>query len=108
MSELKMSEASLKTIRINVKDLSFKRDQNITDLVRFLAEALPQIEVTRNGNMLDVVSPVTLSKRAIRLRIKKFLHKKKLAEEFRPISFKNADESGYIIKEKKKVQFTYY
>jgi hypothetical protein len=108
MSELKMSDASIKTIRINVKDLSFKRDQNIADLVRFLAEALPQTEITRNGNILDVVSPVTLSKRAIRLRIKKFLHKRKLSEEFRPISFKNADENGYIIKEKKKIQFSYY
>lgn len=107
-SELTMSEANTKTIQINVKELSFKSDQNIVDLIRFLAESLPQIEISRNGNIVDIVSPVSLSKRAIRLRIKKFLYKKKLSDEFRPISFKNLDETGYIIKEKKKLEFSYY
>ena len=39
-----MSEGDSKTITIFVKDLSFKSDQHVVDLIRFLAEALPQIK----------------------------------------------------------------
>ncbi|MHA2473987.1 MAG: hypothetical protein ACXAES_12215 [Promethearchaeota archaeon] len=42
-----MSDTKNKSIVINVKDLSFKSDQHVVDLVRFLAEAIPQIDLTR-------------------------------------------------------------
>ncbi|MFX1302511.1 MAG: hypothetical protein ACFFC1_22495 [Promethearchaeota archaeon] len=102
-----MSEAN-KSFTINVKDLSFKNDQHVLDLVRFLAEALPQINLNRNGNDIDVEMPNKLSKRALRLRIKKFLYKNGLHNDFRPISFKTTETEGYIVKEKKIVELSYY
>ena len=103
-----MSEEDTKNIHINVKELSYKGEQNVTDLMRYLTEALPQIEVSRSGNEIEVVSPNKLSKRAVRLRIRKFLHKKNLYNEFRPISFKDAEKDGYIVKEKKSLELAYY
>lgn len=102
-----MSEDN-KSFTINVKDLSFKSDQHVVDLVRFLAEALPQIDVNRDGNEINVEMPVKLSKRVLRLRIKKFLHKKGLNKDFRPISFKSTDKEGYTVKEKKIIELSYY
>ncbi len=102
-----MSEAN-KSFIINVKDLSFKSEQHVIDLIRFLSEALPQIILNRNGNDIDVEMPNKLSKRALRLRIKKFLHKKGLSNEFRPISYKTTESEGYIVKEKKIVELSYY
>ncbi|MFX1410274.1 MAG: hypothetical protein ACFFA6_07970 [Promethearchaeota archaeon] len=97
-----------KQITVNVKELSFKSDQHVVDLIRFLSESLPQIVVTRNGNELEIEMPINLSKRAIRLRIKKFLYKKGLKEEFRPISLKSMDKEGYFVKERKIIQLSYY
>ena len=52
--------------------------------------------------------PEKLSKRAIKLRIKKFLYKQGLDNDFRPISLKTADKDGYIIKEKRILELSYY
>jgi hypothetical protein len=103
-----MNDVESKEITIFVKDLSFKSDQHVVDLIRYLAEALPQINLDRDGNEINVLLPVNLSKRALRLRIKKFLHKKGLYKDFRPISYKSADKEGYSIKEKKIIDLSYY
>ena len=103
-----MSEEKSKMITINVRDLSFKDDKKVEDLIRYLAETLPQINLNRDGNKIEVEMPIKLSKRAIRLRIKKYLYKKGLHEDFRPISLKSADTDGYTVKEKKIIQLSYY
>ena len=103
-----MSEDESKTITVFVKDLSFKSDQHVVDLIRFLAEALPQITLDRDGNELKVSLPLGLSRRALKLRIKKFLYKKGLNKDFRPISYKSSDKEGYSIKEKKLIDLSYY
>ena len=103
-----MSEDESKTITVFVKDLSFKSDQHVVDLIRFLAEALPQINLDRDGNELKVSIPLNLSRRALKLRIKKFLYKKGLNKDFRPISYKSNDKEGYSIKEKKLIDLSYY
>ncbi len=99
-----MSMMEKKLIKVNLKDLIYKGEQHIEDLTRYLTEALPQIELSRNGNVLELKTPNSMSKRAIKLRLKKFLHKNKLKEELRPIS----SQEGYTIKEKKRLDFTYY
>ena len=103
-----MSQDESKEFTIVVKDLSFKSDQHVEDLVRFLAELLPQIEITRDGNEIEVSMPEKLSKRALKLRIKKFLYKKGLSKDFRPISLKTDEKEGYTIKEKKIIDLSYY
>ncbi|MFX1312351.1 MAG: hypothetical protein ACFFHD_07035 [Promethearchaeota archaeon] len=103
-----MSEAKSKVMTINVKDLSFRNEQHVIDLIRFLSELLPQINLERDGNDINVEMPIALSKRALKLRIKKFLYKKGINKDFRPISLKSIDSEGYIIKEKKTVELSYY
>lgn len=93
-----------KTIYINVKDLSFKSEEHIENLTRFLAEQIPQLGINHEGNEIEVIMPADLSKRAIKLRIKKFLYKNNLKEDYRPIALRN----GFAIKERKKFEFTYY
>lgn len=101
-----MSE--VKSFTINVKDLSFKNEQHVLDLIRYLSEALPQITIDRNGNDINVEMPNKLSKRTLKLRIKKFLHKKGLYNDYRPISYKTNETEGYIVKEKKLIELSYY
>ncbi|MEJ2278045.1 MAG: hypothetical protein P8Y70_09915 [Candidatus Lokiarchaeota archaeon] len=78
------------------------------DLIQFLSENLPKVDLIRNGNEIGIEMPEDLSKRAIRLRIRKFLHKKDLKSNFRPVNITNSDKNGYIIKEKRKIELPYY
>ena len=104
-----MSKGDTKNIILDVKDLiSFGKEQHVADLTRFLSEMLPQIEITKNGNELEVTMPKQLSKRAIRLRIRKFLHQNGLYNEFRPISITASEKNGYMIKQKKSIEISYY
>lgn len=103
-----MSENDTKKLTIVVKELSIEKDQHVDDLLRFLEEHLPQIELSRSGNEVEVVMPSDMSRRVIKLRIKKFLHRKNLTEKFRAISHKKSDNQGYMIKEKRTLELTYY
>jgi len=103
-----MIRENVKTYIVNIRDLSFKSEQIVVDLTRYLAEQLPQIEIIRNGIELEVHMPEKMSKRVIRHRIRKFLYKKALNEEFRPISLNDGNKDGYFVKEKKQIQLTYY
>ena len=103
-----MSEDNTKELTIDVKDLSIEKEQLVDDLSRFLEEQLPQIEISRSGNSIELNVPSNMSNRVIKLRIKKFLHRKNLTEKYRPISYNTSDIKGYRIKEKRTLELTYY
>lgn len=105
---MSLIDVDTKDLFINVKGLSFKSDQLVIDLIRYLAEALPQLQITRNAMELEVIAPFKLSKRIIRLRLKKYLHKKGISGEFRPIAMNELNKEGYVIKEKKILELSYY
>jgi len=103
-----MSENDTKELTIDVKDLSMEKEQYIEDLLRYLEEQLQQIEISRSGSSIELTVPSTMSNRVIKLRIKKFLHRKNLTEKYRPISYNTSDIKGYRIKEKRTLELTYY
>jgi hypothetical protein len=103
-----LSEDNTKELIIDVKDLSIEKEQYIEDLLRFLEEQLPQIELSRSGNSIELIIPNKMSSRVIKLRIKKYLHRKNLTEKFRPISYTTSDIKGYRIKEKRSLKLSYY
>jgi len=103
-----MSENDTKELTIDVKDLSMEKEQYIEDLLRYLEEQLQQIEISRSGNRIELTVPSTMSNRVIKLRIKKYLHRQNLTDKYRPISYNSSDIKGYIIKEKRSLELTYY
>jgi len=104
-----MSKVDTKKIILDVKNLvSFGKEKYATDLMRFLSEMLPQIEIVKNANEFEITMPQKLSKRVIRLRVRKFLHQNGLYNEFRPISINQSDRNGYMIKQKKTIEISYY
>ncbi|MBY9014622.1 MAG: hypothetical protein KGD68_02925 [Candidatus Lokiarchaeota archaeon] len=103
-----MSEDNTKELTIDVKDLSLEKEQYIEDLLRFLEEQLPQIEISRSGNNIELIVPSKISNKVIKLRIKKFLHRKNLTEKYRPISYNTSDIKGFRIKEKRSLELSYY
>jgi hypothetical protein len=104
-----MSNSETKGLAIDVKDLSLDKEQYVEDLLRFLSEQLPSIELSRNANKIDVQMPSSMSRKVLKLRLKKFLHQKALKDKYRPIAFRTPDDDqGFMIKEKKTIELTYY
>jgi len=60
-----LSEDNTKELTIDVKDLSIEKEQYIEDLLRYLEEQLPQIEISRSGNSIELTVPSKMSNRVI-------------------------------------------
>jgi len=99
-------------IIVEANELNYKKgfsgNELIEGLARFLAEALPKLKITLNGTNVEIEKPQSLSKRAIKLRIKKYLYKKGIDNDYRAIAIVSQDKEGYIVKEKKTLELTYY
>ncbi|MBD3185641.1 hypothetical protein GF325_02335 [Candidatus Bathyarchaeota archaeon] len=76
-------------LTINADQLSFSNDSDINNLARFLEERMTKAdglnEVVRDKNDLELHMNRPISKRRIKLYIKKFLHKVGLRMDFRVI-----------------------
>ena len=103
-----MTQEGVKKVFINVNDLSLRAEQLVIDLIRYAREQLPQIHILRNKNELEITVPAKMSKKLIKLRLKKYLYKKGLTGEFRPIASKSGEKDGYIVKEKRTLKLSYY
>jgi hypothetical protein len=101
-----MSE-NMKTAFIDVTDLRYEKEELVEELIIFLGEQLPNLEFSRKTNEIKVEMPEDLSLRTLKLRIKKFLYKNELKDDYRPISLRDNDKDGYIIKERKTFEYTY-
>ena len=104
----KSVDLEIKKLYLKVNELSFRDDSLVVDLIRFLQEKLSGIQILRDGNELEITAPASMAKKTIKLRIRKFLYKNHLKDEYRPISYIDDDKDGFEIKERKKVEFTYY
>ena len=106
-----MSKADTKSLVIYLRasETTTKWKEDFTnELIRLISEMLPLVDVKKNGNRLEIETPSTFSKRALKLRIKKFLHQKNLKEDFRVVSYNTSEVDGYQVIEKKIIELSYY
>ncbi len=71
---------------IDAEHLAIEASNLVDDLGKFLAGKITSSKVEREGNRLSVKVPKGISKRALRLKITKFLHQANTAAEYRPIA----------------------
>jgi hypothetical protein len=94
-------------LRASETTTKWKEDYT-NELTRLISEMLPLVNVNRSGNRIEIETPNKFSKRILKLRIKKFLHQKKLKEDFRVVSYNTTEIEGYQIIERKIVELSYY
>ena len=71
---------------IDAEHLAIESSGLVDDLGKFLASKIPSSKVERESNRLNVKVPKGFTKRALRLKIRKFLHQANTAAEYRPIA----------------------
>ncbi len=71
---------------IDAEHLAIEASGLVDDLGKFLASKIPSSKVERDSNRLSIKVPKGFTKRALRLKITKFLHQANTAAEYRPIA----------------------
>lgn len=71
---------------IDVEKLASENEALTDELIEFLKLKFPEFEIEKEGNNIIVRSEGEVSKRRIRLYLKKFLHKNELSKEFKAVS----------------------
>ncbi len=94
----KKSKKKIETQMMQVKlaQLLSESDKHFKDLVSYLGEKIEDLNSARDGNLLKLTVPKTLSTRDLRSLLKKYLFTAGLGEKFRPIVLQ-ADEKGFEI-----------
>ncbi len=71
---------------IDADHLAIESSSLVDDLGKFLASKIASSKVERESNRLVIKVPKGVSKRAVRLKITKYLHQANTATEYRPIA----------------------
>ena len=93
----KQEEIPKQVFKIDFSKVSLKLDKYLDPMGRFIMEHLPETEVTKEGNVLNVKVPTKVSKRMLNLRIEKFLYQSGLKDTCKFV----AAPDGYKIYELK-------
>jgi len=71
---------------VDVEKLTLEHENLLDELVEFLKSKLSEFDIEREGNNIIIRSENEVSKRKIRLFLKKFLHKNELDKDFKTVS----------------------
>jgi hypothetical protein len=94
----KKSKKKIETQEVHVKlaQLLSESDKHFKDLVSFLNEKIENVKSSRDGNLLKLTIPKSLSSRDFRSFLKKYLYTAGLGDKYRPIALQ-AEEKGFEI-----------
>ena len=73
------------------------KEKYIGQLMQFLDEQITGAKSTKDGNLITVSLPTTISKKMLKLRINKFLYQAGLKTDYRLIALAKKDVSGFRI-----------
>ncbi len=96
----KKSKKKVETQVMHVKlaQLLTESDKHFKDLVSYLEGKIENIKSSRDGNLLKLTVPKTLSTRDFRSLLKKYLYTANLGEKYRPIALQAEDKGFEIFK----------
>lgn len=94
----KKSKKKIETQMIHIKlaQLLSESDKHFKDLVSYLRGKIGNLKSSRDGNLLKLTIPKTLSTRDLRFFLKKYLYTAGLGEKYRPIALQ-AEDKGFEI-----------
>ena len=96
MARKKSKKIETQVMHIKVEKLLTEGDKHQKDLVSYLEEKIGYVKASRDGNILKLTVPKTLSTRQLRSLLKKYLFTAGLGEKLRPIALQ-AENKGFEI-----------
>jgi hypothetical protein len=86
-------------MHVNLAQLQSESDKHFKDLVSYLERKIEYVKSTRDGTLLKITVPQTLSTRGLRSFLKKYLYTAGLADKYRPVALQ-AEMKGFQILKK--------
>ncbi len=95
MARKKKVESSL--FQLDVSKISVLKEKYIEQIMQYLEENVASSEIAKEGNMVNINVPPSISKKFLKLRIKKYLYQAGLKEEFKIVALPKGEVPGFQI-----------
>ncbi|MHA1611078.1 MAG: hypothetical protein ACTSYU_03410 [Promethearchaeota archaeon] len=83
--------------KLDVSKISVLKEKYIEQVMQYLEENIESSEIVKEGNMVNINVPLSISKKYIKIRIKKYLYQAGLKEEFKIVALPKGEVSGFKI-----------
>lgn len=94
-------KADLKTYQLDVSKISTLKKANYTEqIMQYLDENIPTSEISKEGNVVKINVPISLSKKFLKLRIKKYIYQAGLKDEFKIVALPKGEVPGFQVLER--------
>ena len=95
MARKKKVELSL--YQLDVSKISVLKEKYIEQIMQYLEENVASSELAQAGYLVNNNFPPAISKKILKLRIKKYLYQAGLKEEFKIVALPKGEVSGFQI-----------
>ncbi|MHA1672114.1 MAG: 60S ribosomal protein L22 [Promethearchaeota archaeon] len=95
MARKKKVELSL--YQLDVSKISVLKEKYIEQIMQYLEENVTSSEIAKEGNKVNINVPSSISKKFLKLRIKKYLYQAGLKDEFKIVALPKGEVSGFQI-----------
>ena len=90
-------KVELTLYKLDISKISVLKEKYIEQVMQYLEENIASSEIVKEGNMVNINVPPSISKKFIKLRIKKYLYQAGLKDEFKIVALQKGEVSGFQI-----------
>lgn len=73
------------------------KEKHIEQIMQYLEENVPDSKISKDGNLVKIEVPISISKKVLKLRIKKYIYQAGLKDEFKLVALPKGETSGFQI-----------
>ncbi|WP_457559673.1 hypothetical protein [Candidatus Harpocratesius sp.] len=90
-------KVELNLFHLDVSKISAMKEKHIEQIMQYLEENVPDSKITKDGNLVKIEVPISISKKVLKLRIKKYIYQAGLKDEFKIVALPKGETSGFKI-----------
>ena len=83
--------------QLDTEKLSLSNEKHIEPMMQFLSENIKTSEIAKDGKMVNIEVSPSISKKIVKLRVKKYFYQAGLKEEYRIVALPKSDANGFQI-----------
>lgn len=87
----------LNLFHLDVSKISGTKEKHIEQLMQYVEESITDSKLSKDGNTVKIEVPPSISKKVIKLRVKKYLYQAGLKEEFKVVALPKGEVPGFQI-----------
>ncbi|MHA1777597.1 MAG: hypothetical protein DRO88_03620 [Promethearchaeia archaeon] len=90
-------KVELALFHLDVSKISGMKEKHIEQLMQYLEESIAESKISKDGSTVKIEVLPTVSKKVIKLRVKKYIYQAGLKDEFKVVALPKGDVPGFQI-----------